>query len=95
MVCSTISMFHEVRDWNWSHISHYKREIYLVVSKDTLIQRDKHQLYSKALKGEASNVLGMDLEFEAPSMDVVVDNGSMAPGKVLAKFGISSSPFGK
>ena len=45
---------------NHDNIENY-HEIYLRVSIDELIRRDQKQLYSRVLKKEISNVMGMDL----------------------------------
>jgi len=74
VICSTVSMFHDVRAWNRSNIPNY-REIYIKVPMETLIERDQKKLYSRALRGEVENVMGMDLDFEEPiNPDVVVNN---------------------
>lgn len=80
VVCATISMFQDVRDWNRAKIPNY-REIYIEVSKQTLITRDQKQLYSRALAGEVKDVMGMDLEFQAPrNPDLVLANeGDQSP----------------
>lgn len=74
VVCCTISMFNSCRDWNRNNIKKYK-EIYLKVPIEELIARDQKQLYSKALKKEISNVIGIDLEYEEPKKpDLVIEN---------------------
>lgn len=45
VVCSTVSMFHSVRQWNREHIPGYI-EIFLDVSAERLATRDQKQLYS-------------------------------------------------
>lgn len=84
VVCATISMFHDCRNWNREHIQNY-REIYLKVPMDILIQRDQFQLYSKTLNGEAGNVWGLDIDAEEPeSPDLIIDNhGDMTPEQAL------------
>lgn len=88
-VCATISMFHEVRAWNRSHIPHY-REIYLRVPLPELENRDPHGLYARARAGQAHKVVGIDLPLEEPaSPDLVIDNfgatdPAAAAGRILA-----------
>ena len=86
VVCATISMFHEVHQWNRTHIPNY-HEIYLRVPLDVLIQRDTKGLYQRALAGEADNVLGINCNFEAPQdPELIIDNdGSRPPQEVLAE----------
>lgn len=74
VVCATISMFHDSRDWNRKNILNYK-EIYIQVPIEVLIERDQKELYSRALRGEVKNIMGVDLEIEEPlGPDVVLKN---------------------
>lgn len=79
-----ISMYEECREWARDHIPHYK-VIYLAVPMETLIERDKKQLYSRALRGEISEVVGIDLPWDEPvNPDVCIDNsGKLTPEEVL------------
>lgn len=79
-----ISMYEECRAWNRENIDNYK-VIYLSVPMEVLIKRDKKQLYSKALKGEISQVVGIDLPFDEPiNPEVLADNsGTYTPEEVL------------
>ena len=65
VVIATISMFEEVRNWNKKNISNYK-EVYIKVPIDILINRDQKGLYSKAIKGEIKNVIGIDIKVDEP-----------------------------
>jgi adenylylsulfate kinase-like enzyme len=80
VVCATISMFDICRDWNRQNIQNYK-EIYLRASMETLLKRDKIQLYSRGLSNDVNNVIGIDIELEEPkSPDLIIDNnGCMTP----------------
>lgn len=84
VVCCTISMFHAVHAWNRAHIQRY-REIYLSVSPEVLYQRDQKGLYSGVQNGKLQNVMGVDLEFEAPlHPDLTIENnGDRPPEQVL------------
>lgn len=74
VICATISMFDECRNWNRKNINNY-REIYVKVPMEVLIKRDQKGIYSGALKGEIKNVMGVDIEFEEPkNPDIVVLN---------------------
>ena len=79
-----ISMYEECRAWNRENIENFN-VIYLSVPMEILIKRDKKQLYSKALKGEVSQVVGIDLPFDEPvNPEVLVDNsGVYTPEEVL------------
>ena len=59
VVCS-IAMYKSVRRWNRENIPNYK-EIYIKVSRDTLLQRNQKGLYT-----EGKNVVGIDLPFDEP-----------------------------
>jgi cytidine diphosphoramidate kinase len=74
VVCATISLFHEVQRWNRENIPGY-REIYLRVPIDELRRRDSKGIYAGAQRGDARNVVGLDLPAEAPEApDIVLDN---------------------
>jgi glutamine kinase len=74
VVCATISLFHEVQRWNRENIPGY-REIYLRVPVDELRRRDSKGIYGEDLRGDARNVVGMDVPAEAPEApDLVLDN---------------------
>ena len=74
VVCS-IAMYESVRRWNRENIGNYK-EIYIKVSKDTLLQRNQKGLYTAG-----KNVVGIDLPFDEPqSPDLVIPNdGARTP----------------
>lgn len=85
VVCATISMYDEVRAWNRAQMEKY-REIYVRVSMPTLIKRDQKQLYSRAMRGEVRDVMGVDLAFEAPKQpDLILDNEGDATPRELAE----------
>jgi adenylylsulfate kinase-like enzyme len=74
VVCATISLFHEVQRWNRENIPGY-REIYLRVPIAELRRRDSKGIYARAQRGEAPNVVGIDVAAEAPEApDLVLDN---------------------
>ena len=69
VVCCSIAMFHSVRQWNREHIPNYK-EIYVRVTKDTLLQRNQKGLYTTG-----RNVVGVDLPFDEPQTpDLIIQN---------------------
>ncbi|MCP4605093.1 MAG: adenylyl-sulfate kinase [Proteobacteria bacterium] len=86
VVCGTISMFHECRQWNRANIQNY-REIYLKVPMEVLRKRDPKQIYSRTDRGEMKNVYGIDLKWDEPdSSDVTITNdGSTTPESVVAQ----------
>jgi len=89
VVCATISLFHEVQRWNRANIPGYL-EIYLQVPMDELRRRDSKGIYASAQRGDARNVVGLDVPAEIPEApDLVLDNYgaldvSMAVDRILA-----------
>ena len=79
VVCCSICMYSEVRNWNRENIDHYK-EIYIRVEKETLLSRNQKGLYSSG-----KNVVGVDLPFDEPqSPDVVIQNdGQETPVQIV------------
>lgn len=75
IVICTISMFHEVREWNRKNIGKYK-EIYIEVPMEILKERNQKGLYQSG-----SDVVGVDLETELPeNPDIIVKNdGELLP----------------
>lgn len=69
VVVCTISMYEEVRRWNRENIDNYK-EIYIRVTRETLLARNQKGLYSSG-----KNVVGVDLPFDEPQTpDVIIQN---------------------
>ena len=93
VVICVIAMYDECRAWNHENISKY-HEIYLNVPMEELIRRDQKHLYSKVLKKEISNVMGMDIPFEEPKNPsmVIHNDGKDLPEKIVMqiveKFGL-------
>src|SRR6516162_5083678 len=74
VVCATISLFHEVQRWNRENIPGYL-EIYLRVPIDELRRRDSKGIYLGVQRGDARDVVGLDVPAEAPEApDLVLDN---------------------
>ena len=74
VVCATISLFHEVQRWNRENIPRY-REIYLQVPIDELRRRDSKGIYAGVQRGDACDVVGLDVPAEAPEApDLILDN---------------------
>jgi adenylylsulfate kinase len=85
VVCATISLYRECQDWNRAHISGY-HEIYLRVPMKVLVERDQKQLYSRALRGEVKDVMGVDLPVEEPRHpELIVENDGSEKPAVLAQ----------
>lgn len=74
VICCTISMFDDVRNWNREHIENYK-EIYVRVPIEVLKTRNQKGLYSGIADGTSEDVVGMDLQLELPRHpDLILDN---------------------
>ncbi|MDH8678590.1 adenylyl-sulfate kinase [Fusibacter bizertensis] len=74
VVCATISMYDDCRNWNRENIDNYL-EIYLKVPINVLIERDQKGLYTSAIDNIESNVLGINQKFEEPqNSDLVIVN---------------------
>lgn len=74
VVAAVLSIFPEWREWNRKNIENYA-EVYMKATIDTLLKRDIKNLYARALKGEISNVVGVDLPFPEPeNPELVIDN---------------------
>ncbi|MEO8087098.1 MAG: adenylyl-sulfate kinase [Bacteroidota bacterium] len=65
VVCATMSLYKEIHSFNRSNTSGYL-EVFMDTNMDELISRDQKNLYSRALKGELKNVIGVDLDFDRP-----------------------------
>jgi adenylylsulfate kinase len=74
VVCAVLSMFPDWQRWNRENIDGYC-EVFLRASIAKLAARDIKNLYSRALKGEIDNVVGVDLPFPEPeNADLVIEN---------------------
>lgn len=70
VICCTISMFEDVRQWNRTHIADYK-EIYLKTPLALLRQRNQKGLYENA----PEDVVGLGIDMEEPQHpDCVLEN---------------------
>lgn len=66
VVAAVLSIFPEWQEWNRENLSQYY-EIYLDVPIEILKQRDTKGLYNKALNGEMTDVVGIDIPFPNPT----------------------------
>ena len=74
VVCCTISLFSEIQGKNKKQFKNYY-EIFISCEIEELIQRDQKGLYSKALKGEINNVVGVDIKYNKPlNPFLIIDN---------------------
>ena len=74
VISCTVAMFDDCRKWNRDNFENY-REIYLKVPIEELIRRDQKQLYSRALKHQNDNLMGINQEYEEPKeQDLIIEN---------------------
>ena len=73
VVVTTISMFEEVYIYNRKTLENYL-EVYIKCDLDELKRRNQKGLYSGALEGKIKNVVGIDIAFDEPRAEIVVDN---------------------
>lgn len=74
VICCTIAMYDEVREWNRKNNKGYV-EIFLDVPIDILIKRDQKGMYSQYKKGKINNLAGMDIKVEFPrTPDIRIEN---------------------
>ena len=74
VVCAILSIFPKTREWNRKNIKNYY-EVFIDTPIDTLIKRDSKGIYGKYMRGEMSDVAGMDLKFTIPNQsDLIIDN---------------------
>ncbi len=79
VVCCSISMYSDVRQWNRENIENYK-EIYVKVTHETLYRRDQKKLYSSGTK----NVVGVDLPYDEPQhSSIVIQNDGEEPPEAI------------
>ena len=74
VICAGLSNNPEWRSWCRENIPSYF-EVYLEVPIQTLIERDKKDIYKQALEGKMKNVVGIDIKFSPPeNPDLIIDN---------------------
>jgi len=72
VVCSTISLFHEVQRWNRENIPRYV-EVFVRAPLEELKRRDTKGVYSDS--SERGNIVGVDIPAEIPEApDLILDN---------------------
>ncbi len=84
VVCSILSIFPDLRAKNREQLQRYF-EVYLNPPFETLVERDTKGLYRKALSGEMSDMVGVDIPFPAPvTADLEIDTSLPADISILA-----------
>lgn len=74
VVCSTISLFREVHQFNRRYLRRYC-EVFVDCPLEELRRRDQKGIYSAAFSGKAKHVMGVDVPFDRPHRcHVTIDN---------------------
>lgn len=73
VIVSTISLFNEVYEFNRATLQNYF-EVFVECEFDELKRRDQKGLYTKALSGKIANVVGVDIAYDAPHPNLVLEN---------------------
>ena len=84
VVCCTIAMYDEVRQWNRENNKGYV-EVFLDVPLEVLKKRDQKGMYSRYENGKMKNLVGLDLNVEYPKFpDIVLCNdGTLSVGECV------------
>lgn len=84
VVCCTISMFDQARDWNRENNDRYK-EIYIKVPMEVLKERNQKNLYRAAEQDDDCHVVGLNISSEEPKApDLTIENnGSLDPEEIV------------
>lgn len=78
VVCSTMSLYPSIWHANRASLDPYV-EVYLRVPLEVVRARDPKGLYARAERGEAKNIVGLDLPFHEPDgAHLVLDNADAA-----------------
>lgn len=85
IVCSTISLFPEIHQWNRDNISQYF-EVFLRVPMDVLSSRDYSGIYNPIGIKVTKNVVGVDIPYTEPrSPDLIIENdGRYSPDEAAS-----------
>lgn len=74
VICCTIAMYDEVREWNRKNNKGYV-EVFLKVPLEVLQERDQKGMYSKVKQGEQIELAGVNMDVEFPkSPDIILEN---------------------
>lgn len=77
IICTTVSMFKDVRKWNRENIENYC-EIYLKCNHEKLIERDVKNVY------KLKDVVGASVNAELPdTSDLIIDNSEKDVNEVV------------
>lgn len=82
VVCSSITMFHEIQDWNRQNLPNYF-EVYLDYPEEVRLARDYKNVYKPKNDGLASPVVGRHIPPEAPrNPELHLTDPDMSPEEI-------------
>ena len=82
---ATISLFHDIHEWNRKNLPDYF-EVYLKVPIEELRKRDPKGIYKSFDEGKLNNVAGIDLKIDEPkNPDWLIDFKFNQPVIKIAK----------
>lgn len=86
VVCSTVSLFHKVHDWNRNNINGYI-EVFIDVPAQTLADRNQKGLYSRAEQGDDVKLPGVNQEVMLPRNpdEIIKNSGETGPDEFAKK----------
>lgn len=74
VVCATMSLYKEIHELNRREIQNYI-EVFIKCDIKELIRRDQKGLYSKAINGEIDNIVGINAEYDEPTLcELTIEN---------------------
>lgn len=73
VVCAILSLFPESREWNRQNYGNYY-EVFIDTPITDLQSRDTKGIYGRYAVGQIKDVAGLDLEFQRPNADLLIDN---------------------
>lgn len=77
VICSTISLFHEIQTWNRKNINRYI-EVFIDRAIDDIEKEDIKGIYARAKNGKIKDVVGIDIKPEFPkNPDLIVRHTSL------------------
>lgn len=78
-IVTAITPYEESRELNRGELDPYY-EVYVECSVESCMERDDEGLYRRALRGDVSNFIGVDVPFEVPKRnDVTISTEDAAP----------------
>lgn len=83
VIIATISLFHEVHEWNRLHLPNYL-EVFLDASEAVRRERDPKGLYAASDQGRAGGMAGLDAVVDLPEAShLLLDTGVLSPEDCL------------